>query len=167
MISITRSPGSGVSRPELTSIDEEVEKMRMRFEAAVHDPANQRLELLAPRPRHECDRRSFERRVADLHDLLVGEVGNEPDALRRTFLEMPPESARQIEHRHVLEWNPILAENDLQSGDVGTFRLSQLVDVLLEKIDVAVRVHCHSLDVVLESPHRIHATRSKQFTQQV
>src|SRR5690348_12500163 len=64
---------------ELASLDEVVEEARMRLEAAVLHALHERLELVPLRRGEKRDARALDGRVADLHDLLVGQIGDEPD----------------------------------------------------------------------------------------
>ena len=82
-------------------------------------------------------------------------------------LQMAAEAARQIEHVDVVELDAVVAEHDLQPGDVGALRLRQLVDVALEEIDAASGIERDALDAVLEAAHRVHATGAQQLAQQI
>src|SRR4051812_11140302 len=125
---------SGFCRPELTPVDKEIEEIWMALEPPVLDLLDQQFQLFTPRAGNECDRRAFQRRVTDLHDLIVGDIGDQADPLRCARLEMPAEAACQIEHRYILESNAVIAEHHPQPGDVGALCLRELVDVLFEKI---------------------------------
>src|SRR6185312_16542383 len=104
----------GFCRPELTSVDKEVKKFRMGLEPPVLDLLDHRFQLVTPRAGYERNRGSFQRSVADLHNFLVGDIGDQADPLRCARLQVAAEASCQIEHRYILESNAVVAEDDPQ-----------------------------------------------------
>src|SRR5689334_12676552 len=109
----------------------------MRLQPAVLDPPDQRLQLAASPPRQERHARAFDGRVAGLHYAIGRNIRDQADALRGRYLEVAPESAREIEDVDGIEVHAVTVEHHLQSGDVRALGLRQLVDVALEKVQRA------------------------------
>src|SRR5678815_92602 len=61
-------------RFELTTLDEEVEELRVRFQAAVLDALHEIFQLLPFAPKEQRDASAFDRGVADLHDALTRQI---------------------------------------------------------------------------------------------
>ena len=84
-----------------------------------------------------------------------GRFGNQPDALRRLDLQMPPETAGQIEDIDVVEVDAVVAEHHLQARDIRALGLRQFVDIAFQEVDArAPRRASIALHVVLEAAHR-------------
>src|SRR5947208_15946098 len=102
---IKRAPASGSAkrgggvfvillyRLELAAFDEEVEETRVGFQAAMLDFLHQFLQFGAFRAGKQGDAGAFDGGVADLDDLLIGDLRDQPDALGRVDLEMAAEAA--------------------------------------------------------------------------
>src|ERR1700733_9068300 len=120
-----RLPGTWnrLHRFELAAFHEKIEKTGVGFQPAMFDSLYQHLQLLALRFRKQRDGRTFDRRVAGLHDSCRRQRGNEAYALGSFNIEMPPKSARQVENLDVVEINAIAAEDGVQTGDVSSLGL--------------------------------------------
>ena len=91
----------------------------MRFEAAVFDSAHERFDDRSLLQREERDTRTFDGRIAHLHDLAIGQIGNQADTPRRVLLQVPSEAAREVERIDGIKRDAEAAEDDVQAGDVG------------------------------------------------
>ena len=72
--------------------------------------------------------------------LSSARFGISPMRFDAARLQVPAEAAGEIEHVDVVELDAVLAEHDLQPGDVGALGLRQLVDVALEKVEAALGI---------------------------
>src|SRR4051812_30416009 len=90
---------------ELTTEDEEIEELRMRFQSAMLDALHQLFQLGTFCLRQQRDGRALDRSIANLNDLRVRQIGNQPDPLRRINLKMTSKPAGKVEDVEVIEAN--------------------------------------------------------------
>ena len=162
-----RAVGFWGKRFELTPFDEEVEKIRMRFESAVFNVFHQLLELSTFGLRKQRNARPFDRGVANLHDFSVRQMGNQADTTRCFCFQMAPKTAGQIETIDVGKSNAVIVKDDLQTSDVGAFGLRKLVDVALGEENPVGCIDRDALHVVFESAQLVHLAGAQQFAHQI
>ncbi len=128
------------ARLELTALDEEVEEVRMRLQPAVLDPPHERSRALrgASTDRSAMHAPSMAA-FPTCTTCVIGQVRDEADSPRRLLLQVPAEAAGEVEHVDVVERDAVVAEDNVQAGDVGALGLRQLVDVAFEEVHVVRR----------------------------
>ena len=110
----------------------------MRFEPAVFDSPNERLESVSLAHRQERDAGPLNCRVR------LGRCARPGDSISpiasTNLSSGGGRTASQVKRCHIVERDAIAAEHDMKTGDVGPLRLRQFVDVAFEKVDVVVAI---------------------------
>src|SRR5581483_11172969 len=132
--------------------------MGIGFQAAMGGFADQFLKFGAFGPGKQRDAGALNGSIADLDNFRVRNIGNEPNALRRFDVQMPPKAASQVKNVDIVEANAILIENDAQAGHVRALGLGEFVDVALGEIDLVTACReVEAIFTVLESAKLIDA----------